>query len=1204
MNQNHRIAPACWLVLSAIISAVLVGCASESTPRVPAPPPFVPRTVVVTLGEQGGATTLISTQSGGWTHNGQQFTSGGEVKGQNAATYRLTLSGDSWSATFVPPDPARVRLGTSGDEVTLQMQENGSYLLGTATVASGHVVTAGNGNQYKLSLGTSGSWSAEFVPPDPLRLYLGSSGDSVDIEVREDQAFWLGGSELRSGREVQADNGNSYTLLYGTDGKWRATFVQPDPQRVMLGASGRTVQVNRLEDGTYQLDGSHLWTGEVRDTGSGANYRFSLSSDGRWSAAYVAEPTAVPLGAHGGTIRVVRQESGRWTLGGRTISSGYRVEGTNGHTYVLNLVGGAWRAVPQPLSIQVALQGTGGSIILTRLEDGTHLHSGDPVNSGDVISVRGTNYRLTQLASGSWRATLTSSPPGPPTRPPDPGEPLLTDTLVSYVGVSPRVRLTDENGIGSRQGPILNVNDLDYSVHALFTHRRDDREITFAEEVRALITEELADIETLIFLAETTRDLDVEIERRWDRIADHLDKLFPNEGSRLIGLNTPKTRSGRIDYEEVVEEIQDVLAALRSSSSFQNAIDDGIFSATRRVDADDSDDIFFAVSSVAKLGFGWTSATRYGAYSKRERNRSSDALRFPSGTEGIGAFAYSPWETSRTRELPSSGEAFYFGETVAASRDAAQTIYTGDIELRVRFASRQVTGLVRNLIDDRGIGWRYSLQEVDSIYLPTARLGTSTASFSPTSTSTARLSFNPISSRFSTRSLSSDFQGRFVGRGDAAGEAAIGTWSLTTRGDVILAGGFGANLESGPTRPPPVVRPPVDPSGDLGEEVETYINARPDGNGDINLPARDSDNDRIEVPASELFTNRGAVVVGERLFDKARNALLDRITLLRIYEDLFPSGSQALTNRQALWDAANKALEDNIFGSLNSFKARNALGDKYPSSGSILSRRDDDAIDLLSDASDALSSAANFQDAVEDGGFFEDILIQYKLDRGDYDFGDIFAAVDYEVQVEYDHTDYARFGAWAKVVREDALSTPTVASGTESPNVFAYSPIGQTVYYSNDTNFPRGFTSTYIGRTVAVQHGYNRPTAFYEGDITLRVQWQSSGPRGSTVTTVIENLARTDTGEPFLHRNFDVSHLIFSSGRVTVDTQNQNRIGFNGYPSVRVRYYDASRPESYFGSGETEGKFVGYHPSGPRAVIGTWEAGNIIEGAFGADLVP
>ena len=989
-----------------------------------------------------------------------------------------------------------------------------------------------------------------------------------------------------------AQNGNRYTLLFGADGQWQAMFVQPDPQRVALGASGRTVQVTMLENGTFQLDGGPLWTGEIRDTGGGAKYRFSLGSDGRWSAAYVPEPITVPLGAHGGTIRVVRQESGMWILGSRTILSGHQVQGSNGHTYVLTLVGGAWRAEPQPLSIQVSLQGAGGSIFLTRLEDGTHLHAGTAVTSGDVISVRGSNYRLTELPGGRWRAALTSSPPGPPTRPPLPGEPLTSDALVSYVGVSPRVRLTDENGNGSRQGTILNVNDLDYSVSALFTHGRDDREITFAEEALASITEELKDIETLIFLAGSTREMDAEIERRWDRVTDHLDKLFPYEGSRLIGSNTPKLRSGRIDYDEVVEEIQDVLAALSTSSSFQDAIEDGIFSASRRVDPDHSDDVYFAVRSVTKLGFGWTSATRYGAYSKQERNNASDALRFPSGTEGIGAFAYSPWETTRTYELPSSGEAFYYGETIAASREPAQAIYTGEIELRVRFASRQVTAMVSDLLDDRGFAWRYSLQEVDSIYLPTARLGTSTASFGPTYPRTARISFDPISSRLNSSTLGADFEGRFVGSGDAA----IGTWSLTSRGAVILAGGFGASQESGPTQPPPVVRPPVEPSGDLGVEVETYINARPDGNGDINLAARDSDNDRIEVPAPELFTNGGAIVVGERLFDKARDTLQSRITLLGIYEDLFPSGSEALSNRQALWDSANKTLEDNIFGDLKQYP----LGRAYPLSGSSLSRRDDEAIELLTDASYALSSAASFRNAVEDDGFFENILDQSKLDRGDYNFDDISAAVDYEVQVEYDHTQYTRFGAWAKVARDDALSTPTLQTGDERPDVFAYSPVRQTVYSSNDLNFPRGFTSTYVGRTLAVRRSYNEAT-FYEGDISMSVRWNSSSPNGSRVTTVIENLARTDTGEPLLDNGFDVSHLIFGSGGVTLDSQ--NRIGFNGYSSVRVRYFDPSRRERYFGSGSTEGKFVGYHPSGPISVIGTWNVEQF-EGAFGGDLVP
>ena len=1195
MNRNARPAAISWVILSALLAAVLVGCGGDATPtpRIPAPPPFVPASVVVQLGERGGATTLISTQAGGWTHNGQPFTSGGTVRGENAATYRLTLSGDSWSAVFVPPDPARVRLGSSGDEATLEQQEDGTYQLGGAAVQSGEVVQASNGNQYTLTLDASGSWSAAFIAPDPRRIALGSSGDSVSIELREDRNYWLDDTPLVSGRVVEAANGNHYTLTFGTDGMWRAVFVQPAPQRVALGSSGRTVLVDMLENGTYQLEGGQLWAGEVREIGD-FRYRFTVGSDGRWTATYLADPVTVSLGAHGGTIRLVLQENGRWALGGEIIRTGHLVLGSNGHSYRLTLVDGTWRADPQPMSIQVALSGTGGSIVLTNLEDGSYLYEGTPVNSGDVIAVGDTNYRLTLLADGSWRAALTSALPIP-----TPGEPLTRDSLATYVGVSPRVRLTDDGDTGTREGTILELNDVEYSVNALFTHRQHDREITFAEEARGLIANELTAIEALVLIADSTNELDSEIERRWDRVAGHLDDLFPNEGSTLLGHNTPKERNGGIDYDEVVEDIQDVLAALGTSRAFQDALERGIFSNSRKVDPDDSDDTFFAVRSVTRLGFGWTAATRYGAYSKLERDRISESLDFAPGTEGIGAFAYSPLETTRTRELPSSGEAHYFGETVAASRESRQIIYTGEIELRVQFASRQVSALVTDLQSASGGAWRYALRDVDSIQLPVARLESGIGSFEPVSSGTARISFSPISgslsSRFSSRSLSAQFEGRFVGRDEDAGESAIGTWSLASSGDVILAGAFGADLESGPTRPPPVVRPPVQPSGDLGEEVETYVGARPDQNGDIEIAALDADGDPIELPASELYINRGTVVKGQRLFDKARQDLDASLKLLDVHINLLDS--QSLSDRQEVWNAANETLRKNIFGESN------VLGRLYPSTASRLSDRDEDAVELLQEAYQALAGPSSFRDAVIDGGVFENILSQSLLDDGDYDFEDISAALEYEVEVQYDHTHYTRFGVWAKQVRDDALSPRTLASAeAEKGDAFAYSPIEQTAYFTNDPNFPRGFTSTYFGRTVAVDLGLDAP-AFYEGDLQLSVSWRSSSPAGSDVTMVIENLTRTDTGEPLLDGQHEVSSLILAGGSVNLGRS--NRMGIGGTSVIRVRYVDPSRSERFSGTGSLEGKFVGFEVAGPAAVFGRWEwLGRDIEGAFGADLIP
>ena len=1197
MNQNPRTAAICWLILPALVAAGLVGCASESTPRLAPPPaPFVPTSVVVTLGSKGGATTLLSTQSGGWTRNGQPFTSGSTVRGQNAATYRLTLSGSSWSAEFVPPDPARVRLGTSGDDVNLQVQEDGTFQLASTTVDSGHVVTARNGNRYTLTQDVSGRWSAAFLVPDPLRLALGTSGDSVNIEIRENRTFWLGGAELHSGHIARATNGNRYALALGTDGMWRAIFVQPDPQRVALGSSGRSVLVSRLENGSYQLEGSRLLTGGVRET-AGAMYRFSLGADGGWTATFFADPAIVRLGSHGGTVRVVLQENGAWLLGNRTIRSGDIVRGSNGHNYRLTLVGGAWRADPQPMSVQVPLRGTGGSIFLTRVEDGSYLYEGMSVSSGDAVSVGNRRYRLVQLASGSWWAALMTAPTVSPVRP-EPGEPPVVDSLAAYVGVSPRVRLTEYGSSTSRQGSILQLNDLEYSVNALFTYGSDVREITFAQEAHARITDELEQIEVLIRLVETTSGLRREIERRWDRVADHLNTIFPGDGGWLLGFDAPKRRDGSIDYEEVIEDIEAVLEALSFRSDFRDALDHGIFSASRRVDPDDIDDTFFAVRTSSHLGFGWTASTRYGAYSKQERSALSRALEFASGSEGIGAFAYSPLETTPTSDLPASGEGYYFGETVAASRESSQAIYTGNIEMRVRFASRQVTALVTDLEDADGRPWSYSLQEVDRIHLPAARLHSGDGSFETTSGRTASISFSPSSTGLSSTSLSADFEGRFVGRGVDAGESAIGTWNLASRGNAILAGGFGVDSESRPRRPATVVRP-ARPASDLGEEAETWLGTRPDSNGDIRIAARDSTNRRIELPAAELASNGGAVAVGERLFDNAQKALQDNLALLGIYIDIFDSrSSHALPDRQALWDAANKTLRDNIFGTLST----SALGRTYPLSGSSLSRRDDKAVELLQEAYQALGSASGFRDAVEEGGIFDNILSRSKLDEGDYDFSHIYAALDYQVDVGYDNTDYARFGAWAKRVRANALSPVTVATGSERADVFAYSPIGQTVYSRNDANFPRGFSSTYVGRTVAVGSDADG-AALYDGDISLVVRWRSSigTPAGSSVTTVIENLARTDTGEPVLHEGLDVSHIILGGAVVRLDED--SRIGFQGRSSVRVRYFDPGLRESSSGFGRTEGKFVGYHPSGPLGVIGTWEWEGL-EGAFGADIAP
>ena len=415
MNQYLRTAPMGWMIISALVAALLVGCASESSPRIPAPPPFVPKNVVVTLGDNGGATTLVSTQAGGWTHNGQPFSTGSTVRGENTATYRLTLSGDSWSATYVPPDPAQVRLGNSGDTVTLNLREDGTYLLDAAAVQSGHIVEAANGNRYTLSLGADGDWSAAFHPPDPLHVPLGTSGDAVSIEIGEDQNFWLGGSRLSSGRVVNATNGNRYTLSLQADGGWSAAFLAPAPVRLPLGISGDTVSIEIGENQDFRLGGSRLHSGRVVSAANGNRYTLSLRADGNWSAAFLAPaPVRIPLGASGDTVSIEIGEDQNFWLGGSRLSSGRVVEANNGNRYTLSLrADGKWSAAflaPDPLRIPLGISGDAVSVEIRENQslwlDGSRLRSGRVVRAAN-----GNRYALSLQADGNWSAEFLAPNP-------------------------------------------------------------------------------------------------------------------------------------------------------------------------------------------------------------------------------------------------------------------------------------------------------------------------------------------------------------------------------------------------------------------------------------------------------------------------------------------------------------------------------------------------------------------------------------------------------------------------------------------------------------------------------------------------------------------------------------------------------------------------------------------------------------------------
>ena len=122
------------------------------------------------------------------------------------------------------PQTVEVALGASGELVTLMTAEDGSFWIGDTLLNSGDIVAASNGNDYVLTV-EDGLWTATYVLPE-IVVALGTSGETVTIAKAEDGSFRIGDTLVASGETiVAASNGNEYRLTLATDGTWAATLV-------------------------------------------------------------------------------------------------------------------------------------------------------------------------------------------------------------------------------------------------------------------------------------------------------------------------------------------------------------------------------------------------------------------------------------------------------------------------------------------------------------------------------------------------------------------------------------------------------------------------------------------------------------------------------------------------------------------------------------------------------------------------------------------------------------------------------------------------------------------------------------------------------------------------------------------------------------------------------------------------------------------
>ncbi len=1191
-----------------VLTLGLAGCGSDEPAAVtppappPAPPPFQPQPVEVALGELGGTVTLMTTEAGGFTLNGEAF-EGGEVTAENGNRYALSLADGQWTAAYQAAT-ATLTLGITGEEVTVMRAEDGTYWIGDEAFEPGGNFAASNGNHYMLALADDGSWTASYVPATAA-VALGITGEEVTVMRAEDGSYWIGDAALSSGGSVTATNGNEYTLTMadgtwtaayvplvqqvavgnsglsvpftrhenGTwtavhptlgeqpvtsgvqvplgiemyyvellgDGTWRITYV-PKMVPVALGISGQSVTVVKAENGTWSLNGAEFASGEGVAAGFGT-YTLTLGSGDTWTAAFNEVPTTVTLGTSGDMVTVVMVEDGSYTLGGDPFASGGEVTAGNGNVYQLTLAEGAWSAMFVPMDVEIG--GTGLTAMTREDQDGWDVNGARVPKSGTGdITVHGASFHVWQIDGDLFGArfdkAINSDSAGD-------SDPEADIGLAGDLTQDNRMMLSDDNEdtVANELRTSLTVGGNTFTMADLLgAGSASASGDNFVVSARAEIEKIRGDVAALLGLDTAPPGLTGILTSRWGAVQTEVNKLF---GAGKVNLGT--TAPGN---DDILGEIDDILAALSSGTQFAAATDgdgSGVFKGAALSESA-ALEAFDANESESRIVFGSTGETRYGAISQKEREYATSDLTYKDADDAtaaglVGAFSYATTnDVVRVWHIQTSGNAYYEGGTTAVSGDG--TLYSGDIELEVKFSSKRVSGLVTGLQTAEGDPWQYQFGDVEAIILPTATDLDNSAHWDASGDAArAQVTFERRAGSPGPQTAAGTFAGQLLGTGDASGDWAHGVWTVgsnTASGsNRYLAGSFGANRVADTA--------PVRPGTDDGSGHETIVmsgtnfkleggnlvvtvsmgerilppfrtrsvgdpSRRVLGSGTISgIASRTLDRDadfyrltpqlgrpepllrELKVGLASLVSDSGSEVTingpgtqVELAVEEIEKARADLAVLLALETRVNPVAERDAWRRMQL---ALLRVFHHVPPKLTAIATYSNQSD-YNNPTSIDDK--EEALRLIDAVLDAFASSANLKAALDpDGsGIFNGVTQGDSADTSP-SYSHIWSQQEVELKTWVDMTEYTRFGVWRTRQKPyaaiDRWYEPRHNDGNlNQPGQFAYSPLPATQWSgSTDPSFPSGGSASFTGKTVLF-----RGLEFFEGWVEVLAEWTES----------------------------------------------------------------------------------------------------------------
>ncbi len=972
---------------------------------------------------------------------------------------------------------------------------------------------------YTVTINDDGMFSAEYVVPPALSVPLGSSGSAVDVVRNEDGTYSANGEVITAETMVTAANGNVYRAVLSPEGVPVGVMHVAAMQDVMLGDLGGSVTLTQAEDMSWWYGETAVASGYVHTAANGNMYALTLDSEGMWSAMYQQFEVAVDLGTQG-SVTLERAEDMSWWLGSEAVDVGSEVMSDSGNTYTLWYTDGVWSARFEPESMMI--EGT-GLVAMTKEDlsgydvDGEDLPSNLPALGTDIDTSMGT-YRVTMMDGMLMGTRLDPvaidgqarfKTPGLPDHPTIPGDEDNTEDV-------------------NEANTILNLADDDYPFSDLLPDGMSQRQgANYVAEAKAKLEGIRDSLEAVLEVFDTPAERQTQVARLWgidpnsrakNNVKGTLDAVFGDAGIQEVP-----------DEDKALSRIDDLIMALSSVDALATAVDDDGALEDAMRNNKSAETIFDATKWESSVSYGMTGNTRYGAIIKKTREDATSG----DTVANVGAFAFgTTGETQRLHYVATTGNAYYSGETLAVGGDG--THYSGDIDIRVRFATKKVSGLITSLQSDIGEPWTYQFGAVDAIVLPTGDIGNNAKwnVSGAASVTYERRAGSPIP----TPVGSSQFAGILLGgNGANAGSEAVGTWTVGNdrTSDDYLAGGYGATRVSYELDKPLVtddgtevkatlLSPDATGIGgdrfaitelsdgmlkitvakygweadgalhtDLADGASDYTVNNPGWTwGRLNTDTGEGDiepNDgrrTYDIPLSKLVNGEGAEINhnGDVYVAMAR----EKIERLRQQLAILIDTDLVVAKQRELWHEVQKVLLEYVFQANRTLFNVGTDGeqfyDRLPQS--VRGKYDaDTALETVDRILLALSSEDNLEAALDpdEDALFVNTATNTRLGQI---ASNVWGEKDSQVRAWFGKTDYTRFGTW-RVRRSYNAQRTTVDPNGPAPDhpagrhwqdaeidVFAYSPLAQSKITDSDApNYPANVTANYVGKTVAFRRG-------------------------------------------------------------------------------------------------------------------------------------